>query len=137
MAKTLRLKLLTPYQAVFDGQVEAVIVPGEAGELGVLAGHTKFITTLAPGLVRYVAEGRTRYAAVSGGFCEVSAEGVTVLADSLELPEEIDTERAERSRRAAEEALKKRAQMDEQEIKHQEARLARALNRLRAAKLAG
>ena len=137
MAKPLRLKLLTPYQAVFDGQVEAVIVPGEVGELGVLAGHTKFVTTLVPGIVRFVAEGRTRHAAVSGGFCEVSAEGVTVLADSLEMPEEIDVERAERARRSAEEALKKRAQLDEQEIRHQQARLARALNRLRAAKLAG
>ena len=50
MAKPFLLRLLTPYQSLFEGDVDAVIVPGEHGEFGVLAQHTKFVTTLKPGI---------------------------------------------------------------------------------------
>lgn len=133
MADTFQLRLLTPERGFFEGPVEAVIVPGETGQLGVLAGHTKLITTLVPGVVRYVVAGQTSRVAVSGGFAEVSPSGVTILADSAESPQEIDRERAERSRKEALQALSKRAELDEKEISRLEARLARAVNRLQVA----
>jgi len=90
VADTFQLRLLTPERSLFEGPVEAVIVPGENGQLGVLAGHTKLVTTLVPGVVRYVASGQTHQVAASGGFAEVSPGGVTILADTAEPPQEID-----------------------------------------------
>jgi F-type H+-transporting ATPase subunit epsilon len=135
VAEPFNLKIFTPYRTVFDGRVEAIIVPGEIGELGVLAGHTRLLTTLVPGLVRWVEEGQNHVAAISGGFCEVFENTVVVLADTLERPHEIDVPRAERARDTARQALKRRSELGEREIARMEARLLRALNRLRAAKL--
>jgi F-type H+-transporting ATPase subunit epsilon len=128
------LRLLTPYKSVFEDKVEAVILPGENGEFGVLASHTKFVTTLKPGVIRYVQAGETHKLTVSGGFAEVHSEGVTVLADSMEQPEKIDRERAELSRNKTLEALKDKPKLSEKEISRLEDRLARAENRLRVSK---
>ena len=135
MAPKILLRLMTPYKSVFEDEVEAVILPGEMGEFGILSGHTKFVTTMIPGVLRYIAQGKTHRFAVSGGFAEVYPGGVTVLADSMERPEEIEKERAQASRDKAVEALKDRPKLSETEVFRWEARLARAENRIKAAKL--
>jgi len=134
VADTFLLRLLTPYQTLFEDQVEAVIVPGEGGEFGVLARHTKYVTVLAPGVLRFVKNGQTQKFALSGGFAEVYPKGVTVLADSVGRPEKIDVERAQKDREEALEQLKKRADLDERQVARWENRLARAENRLKVAK---
>ena len=134
MAKPFLLRLLTPYQGLFEGDVDAVIVPGEHGEFGVLAMHTKFVTTLKPGVLRYVKGGQTIRYAVSGGFAEVHQSGVTVLADSMERPQDIDAARAKESRDRARNELEKRSSMEPKQIRRWENRLARAENRLKLAK---
>jgi len=136
VSKSFLLRLLTPDSSIFEDDVEAVIVPGEKGEFGVLGGHTKFITSLVPGILRYVQAGQTRRLAISGGFAEVYPEGVTVLADTLESSEEIDLERSEISRKEVLKALEKKDELDPQKIQQLEARLARAVNRIKAAKTA-
>ena len=134
MATSVMLRLLTPYQSLFEGEVEGVIVPGEHGEFGVLAMHTKFVTTLKPGVLRYVKGGQTVQYAVSGGFAEVHQNGVTVLADSMELPRDIDVERAKESRERAKQELQNRSKMEPRQVARWEDRLARAENRLKLAK---
>jgi F-type H+-transporting ATPase subunit epsilon len=134
VAKHFQLRLLTPYRSLFDGEVDAVIVPGEHGEFGVLAMHTKFVTTLKPGVLRYVKEGQTVRYAVSGGFAEVHQDGVTVLADSMERPEDIDADRAKESRDRAYKELEQRSSMEPKQVLRWEDRLARAENRLKLAK---
>lgn len=134
MATSVNLRLLTPYKSLFEGEVEGVIVPGEHGEFGVLAMHTKFVTTLRSGVLRYVKGGQTVQYAVSGGFAEVHQNGVTVLADSMERPQDIDVERAKESRERAKKELENRASMDPRQIARWEDRLARAENRLKLAK---
>jgi F-type H+-transporting ATPase subunit epsilon len=134
VAKPFLLRLLTPYQSLFEGDVEAVIVPGEHGEFGVLAQHTKFVTTLKPGILRYVKAGQTIRYAVSGGFAEVHQNGVTVLAESMERPEDIDVERAKQSRDQAKRELENRASLEPKQIQRWESRLARSENRLKLAK---
>jgi F-type H+-transporting ATPase subunit epsilon len=136
VAENFLLRLLTPYESVFEDEVEAVIVPGEGGEFGVLARHTKYITVLAPGALRYVKDGQTRTLAVSGGFAEVHPGGVTVLADSMERPGDIDVERARKNRDEAMAKLKDKASMEERQVARWEDRVARAENRLRVAKSA-
>ena len=134
MAKPVLLRLLTPYQSLFKGDVDAVIVPGEHGEFGVLAMHTKFVTTLKPGVLRYVKDGQTVRYAVTGGFAEVRQSGVTVLADSMERPQDIDAARAKESRDRAHKELEKRSSMEPRQVRRWEDRLARAENRLKLAK---
>ncbi len=133
MGTSFQLRLLTPDESVFDDQVEAVLVPGENGQFGVLTGHTKFVTTLVAGELRYVQGGQSFKLAISGGFAEVSPAGVTVLADTLERPEQIDLARAETAKKEALAALAKKAELDEAEALHQEARLARSVNRIQLA----
>jgi F-type H+-transporting ATPase subunit epsilon len=134
VSQPFQLRLLTPYQSLFEGDVDAVIVPGENGEFGVLAMHTKFVTTLRPGVLRYVKNGQTARYAVSGGFAEVHPSGVTVLADSMERPQDIDVERAQKSRDRAQRELEKRAGMTPGLVRRWEDRLARAENRLKIAR---
>jgi F-type H+-transporting ATPase subunit epsilon len=136
VSKPFLLRLLTPDSTIFEDDVEAVIVPGAKGEFGVLGGHTKFITSLVPGILRYVHAGQTRRLAISGGFTEVYPEGVTVLADTLESPEDIDLDRANESRKDVLKALEKKGELDPLEVGRLEARLARANNRIKAAKTA-
>jgi F-type H+-transporting ATPase subunit epsilon len=134
LANQFLLRLLTPYKNVFEGEVEAVIVPGEVGEFGVLANHTKYISTLVPGILRYIKDGQTSKFTIGGGFAEVCPSGVTVLADSMETPEEIDVERAKTSRDRSIKQLEDRSSLDESRIKSLELHLARAINRLKLAK---
>ena len=136
MAETFLLRLLTPYTSLFNDEVEAVIVPGEGGEFGVLARHTKYVTVLAPGVLRYVKDGQTHKMAVSGGFAEISPDGVTVLADSMETPGDIDVERAKQNRDEALEKLKNKGSMEDKQVERWEDRLARAENRLKLARSA-
>ena len=138
MAKTFILRLLTPDRSVFEDEVEGVIVPGEQGELGVLASHAPLVSTLIPGVVRYIQNDNPFSCAISGGFVEVYGDGVTVLADSLERPEEIDVDRATKACDEAKRNLLSAIKTtDESAIAHCQEHLARAETRLKVAKLAG
>ena len=134
MANTFAFKLLSPYKSLFEGRVEAVMLPGELGEFGVLSNHTKFATSLKPGVVRFVVDGQTTRFAIGGGFSEVHADGVVVLADSAERPDQIDLQRAEESRERARTELRQMDPADTDRKARLEAHLARAENRIRVAK---
>jgi F-type H+-transporting ATPase subunit epsilon len=101
----LRLSIVTPSRPLLDADVDQVVAPGSEGEFGVLPGHAAFLVALKPGVVRWTESGRTRRAAISGGFAEVTQERVTVLAPVAELPEQIDAGEAERRRTDATAAL--------------------------------
>lgn len=102
----IHLELVTPERLVARESVEALSIPGKSGYLGILPGHAPLLSELKPGELSYTGEGMTRYAAVSGGFVEVLADRVTVLADACERAEEIDVARAGRARESAEEQVK-------------------------------
>ena len=137
MNATFPFKLLTPIGRVLEADVSAVSLPGSAGEFEVRPGHAKFVTTLAAGHCRVVQAERTEHYAVSGGFAEVFAGGLTVLADSAERADQIKVHVAEAERQ---EVLKKLAELklrDTPEAQHLQEHLARAEARLRVARLAG
>ena len=79
---TLHFELVSPEKLVFSGEVEQVDVPGAEGDFGVLAGHAPMVTTLRPGVLTVKAAGGEQKIVVLGGFAEVSAKGLTVLADT-------------------------------------------------------
>lgn len=81
---TLHFELVSPEKLVFSGEVEQVDVPGAEGDFGVLAGHAPMVTTLRPGVLTVKAAGGEQKIVVLGGFAEVSAKGLTVLADTAD-----------------------------------------------------
>lgn len=89
---TLHFELVSPQKLVFSGEVDQVDVPGAEGDFGVLAGHAPMVTTLRPGILTVFTGGNAQRIVVLGGFAEVSAEGLTVLADLAEAVEDIDRE---------------------------------------------
>jgi len=83
-------ELVSPEKLLFSGEVEQVDVPGAEGDFGVLAEHAPMVTTLRPGILTVHAAGGDQKIVVFGGFAEVSADGLTVLADVAEAVEDID-----------------------------------------------
>ena len=75
---------------MFSGDVEQVDVPGAEGEFGVLANHAALVAALRPGILTMHGSGEPQKIVVLGGFAEVSARGLTVLADVAEAVEDID-----------------------------------------------
>jgi F-type H+-transporting ATPase subunit epsilon len=87
---SVHFELVSPEKLVYSGEVEQVDVPGAEGDFGVLAGHAPFVTTLRPGILTVHGSGGAQQIVVLGGFAEVSAEGLTVLADVAEAVAGID-----------------------------------------------
>ena len=101
---TFPLELVTPERILFSEEVQSVRAPGINGSFGVLARHAPMLTELTTGLIKLtLANGFDAYIATGGGFMEVSRNKVIILADSAELSEEIDVDKA---RAAAERARK-------------------------------
>ncbi len=87
---TLHFELVSPEKLVFSGEVEQVDVPGAEGDFGVLAGHAPMVTTLRPGVLTVKTGGGEHKIVVLGGFAEVSAKGLTVLADTADTVADFD-----------------------------------------------
>jgi F-type H+-transporting ATPase subunit epsilon len=129
------LDLVTPERLLFSEQVQAVRAPGVEGSFGVLSGHAPMLTELQIGLIKVTLPDHSEaFIATAGGFMQVTRQRVIILADSAELSEEIDVERA---RRAADRA-RRHLEVKEGDVHAEEARLAleRARNRIRVAELA-
>src|SRR5215467_7566166 len=107
MAETIQLEIVTPERLVVSEAAEYIEIPGETGYLGVLPGHAPLITELAPGELPYRNGNQTKRLAVAWGFAEVLQDRVTILAESAERAEEIDTARAEAAKSKAEAELQK------------------------------
>jgi F-type H+-transporting ATPase subunit epsilon len=101
----LELKIVTADRPVLTEEVDMVIAPGAAGELGILPRHEPLLTTLKPGELRVLHNGQWEFLAVAGGFMQVDPRGVTILADAAERVDEIDEARAQEARRLAQAEL--------------------------------
>ncbi len=105
-SRGLALEIVTIERKVWEDEgLEMVILPGSEGELGILPKHTPLLTALQPGVIVIRKDGKEELFAVGGGFAEVRPDKVTVLAQSAEHSEEIDSERAEAARQHAAELL--------------------------------
>ncbi|HEX8851998.1 MAG TPA: F0F1 ATP synthase subunit epsilon [Pyrinomonadaceae bacterium] len=132
MAERIQLDVITPERRLVSEAVDSVTVPGLGGELGILPGHTPLISQLQTGVLSYTQGQTTRRLLVSGGFVEVNADRVSVLADLAETPEEVDATRARQEREQAERALNGFSGAPE-ELEQVRAQLARADARLQLA----
>ncbi len=103
---TIRCEIVSQDRTVFAGDVDIVVLPGAAGEMGILPKHAPVLTTLKYGIIKVRKGGKEEVFAVAGGIAEVQPDIITVLADAAENVEEIDVTRADAARVRAEEALK-------------------------------
>jgi F-type H+-transporting ATPase subunit epsilon len=134
MAKTLLVDIVSAEHAIFSGEAEMVVAPGEAGELGVLPEHAALLTRIKPGTVRIKIPGEAREEIiyVSGGMMEVQPHVVTILADTSVRAENLDEAKALEAKRAAEEAISNRT--GDMEIAEAQAVLAESIAQLAAIK---
>ena len=103
---TIQVDVVSAEESIFSGEATFVALPGEAGELGIMPGHTPLITRIKPGSVRVkLADGREEFIFVAGGVLEVQPKHVTVLSDTAIRGKDLDEARAEASRRDVEEAI--------------------------------
>ncbi len=102
---TMRLEIITAERVVFADDVDLVQVPGIDGELGILPHHAPLMTMIQPGELMISKDGEAQYLAISGGFLEVMANRVNILADAAEHAGEIDEERAQAAIARAQELI--------------------------------
>ena len=101
----LELEIVTPERQVYADTVDAVMVPGSEGEMGVLPHHAPLVSMLGVGELRIRKGGAEESFAIVGGFVQVRPDKVVVMAETADLAGEIDLEKAQEARREAERAL--------------------------------
>jgi F-type H+-transporting ATPase subunit epsilon len=129
MAKSFHLEIISSDRIFYDGECEHLVVTALDGLLGILAGHEPVVTALPTGELKYMVDGKWKHAAISEGFMEVMPDFAVILADTCELPEEIDVKRAEEAKLRAEERMKQKQSI--MEYYHTQAALNKAINRLK------
>ena len=102
---TIRCEIVSQDRTVFQGDVDIVILPGVAGEMGILPHHAPVLTILRYGVIKIRKDGKEELFSVAGGMAEVQPEIVTILADAAENIEDIDITRALAAKKRAEDAL--------------------------------
>jgi F-type H+-transporting ATPase subunit epsilon len=90
---TFHFDLVSPEKLAFSGEVDQVDIPGVEGDFGVLAGHAPVIAAIRPGIITVFSGGAREKIIVTGGVAEVTASGLTVLADVARSLEELDRAR--------------------------------------------
>ena len=116
MANTVHIDVVSAEESIYSGEAEFVVLPGEAGELGIYPRHTPLITRIRPGMVRIKMPDKAEeeHVFVAGGILEVQPNVVTVLADTAIRGHDLDEAKASEALKRAEEARAKAR--DKQEI---------------------
>ena len=127
---TIRCEIVSQDKTVFQGDVDVVILPGIAGEMGILPHHAPVLTILKYGVIKIRQNGKEELFTVAGGMAEVQPDIVTILADAAENIQDIDVTRAKAARKRAEDALAKLKPEDHDAYLTMEAALRRSNLRL-------
>ena len=131
---TIRCEIVSQDRTVFQGDVDIVVLPGIAGEMGILPHHAPVLAILKYGVIKIRKDGKEELFTVAGGMAEVQPDIVTILADAAENIEEIDITRAQAAKKRAEDALAKIAPEDHDSYLRMEAALRRSNLRLDVAR---
>jgi F-type H+-transporting ATPase subunit epsilon len=104
---TLIVDVVSAHESIFSGEARFIVLPGEAGELGIYPRHTPLITRVKPGAVRIEkADGSEEFVFIAGGILEVQPNRVTVLSDTAIRGKDLDEQKAAHAKAEAEEALR-------------------------------
>jgi len=105
--KTMQVDVVSAEELIYSGQATFVALPGEVGELGIYPRHTPLISRIRAGSVRIQKpDGEEEFVFVAGGILEVQPDSVTVLSDTAVRGKDLDEERANAAKKAAEEHMK-------------------------------
>lgn len=126
--RNFRLKIITPERVFYEGDVHMVEFNTTEGEIGVYKGHVPMTVIINPGILTISEEEKTRNAALHAGFVEILQDRVTILAEIIEWPGEIDKQRAEAAKARAEERL--RSKTPKTDLLRAETALQRAIARI-------
>jgi F-type H+-transporting ATPase subunit epsilon len=129
----IRCEIVSQDRLVFEGDVDIVVAPGVAGELGILPNHAPLLTTLKYGILKIRQQGVEDAFTIAGGVMEVQPDLVTVLADAAENVQEIDVARAAAAKKRIEDILKEGPPPDLDSYLAMEAALKRSNLRMEAA----
>ena len=133
-AKLFDVTIVTPQGTRVEYRVRHLRAPGAEGDFGVLPGHVPFMTALRIGALVLETEQGKKVLATSGGFAEVLGDKVTLLAETIEAPDQIDVVRVEAAKKRALDRLAART-VEVVDVARANAALARAINRERVATL--
>jgi F-type H+-transporting ATPase subunit epsilon len=134
MASDFTLSIVAPDRLVAEEQVISVVAPGSEGYFGVMAGHVPLIAALKPGILEYLdTHNQRHFIYTGGGFAEVTANRVTILADEAAKATDVDVADAEKRLEAARHALKGEDSATDSQTAMLE--MDRAIERLRAARM--
>ena len=127
----INLEIITPEKIIYKESVDSITVPGTKGMFQVLKDHAPLMSTIEIGVISLNKSDENTYLTTAGGTIEVLHNNVLILADSVEVIDDIDIDRAESAKTRAEENLKRKK---EKEIDGVRAELAlkRAINRINA-----
>lgn len=129
---TFKLKIITPERLFFEGEAEMVEFNTTEGEIGIYKNHVPTTVIISPGILTITMSEEEKTAALHAGFVEILQDQVTILAEAVEWPDEIDYDRAE----SAKERAERRLQAKESNLDEDRAQIAlmRALARIQVLK---
>ena len=133
MAEKFKLTIVAPDREFFDEEVDMVEFNTTEGEIGIYAGHAPLTVIVNPGILTITQGDTVKNAALHAGFVQILPQEVTILAEIIEWPGEIDEERANAARQRAESRLSERSSGID--IDRAQAALMRSIARINAAKL--
>lgn len=128
--KTMYVKIIAPDRVFYEGQVSFMEFNTTEGIMGIYPKHIPMTVVIAPGVLKIVAEDGENIAALHSGFAEILGDSITILAESVEWPDEIDVRRAEEAKARAERRIKD----DTQDMNRAELALKRSLVRMQLSK---
>src|SRR3972149_6247033 len=112
----LRLEIVTPEEKVYSEEVDQVTLPTSTGQITILPQHLPVITQVIPGEITVKKAGKVSHLVTGEGFAEITHTSVSVMTDLAQESEKIDEKAAEEARKRAEEALKQKHTMSEEEF---------------------
>lgn len=130
--KQFTLKVITPDRIFYEGEAEMIEFNTTEGELGIYPGHIPMTVIVKPGILRITEENEVKEAALHAGFAQILQDGVTILAEIVEWPEEIDAARAQAAMSRAQERIVHRE--SETDVARAETALQRAMARIEVLK---
>ena len=127
-----QLRIITPDRVFYEGEATMVEFNTTEGQIGVLPGHIPLTVIVKPGILKIHESEEEKEAALHSGFAEILPEGITILAEVVEWPQEIDESRAQAAMERAEQRLKSKS--PDTDIARAETALLRALARIQVLK---
>lgn len=129
--KTMQIKIIAPDRSFYEGEVTFIEFNTTEGILGIYPKHIPMTVVIAPGVLKIEENGgETKEAALHSGFAEILGDSITILAESVEWPDEIDVKRAEEAKVRAE----RRIEDDSMDLNRAELALKRSIVRMQLTK---